>query len=75
MTWLATLASHSSGVHCLAASPDGEAIATGGGDETLRLWRVFSEAHSHKVSAQFIPWEKYVLVDNIYTSRNYKKCS
>jgi WD40 repeat protein len=53
MTRLATFASHSSEVYYIAASPAGEAIATGGGDENLRLCHVFSEAHSNKVSAQF----------------------
>jgi WD40 repeat protein len=72
MTQLATLASHSSGVYYIAASPDWEAIATGGEYET-HLWHLFSKAHSHKVSAQFIQWQNYVLMDNIYTCRNYKK--
>jgi hypothetical protein len=62
-------------VHYIAGSPAGEAITTGGGDENFRLCHVFSEAHSHKVSAQFIQWEKYVVMDNLYTFRNYKKCS
>jgi cell division cycle 20-like protein 1 (cofactor of APC complex) len=30
-------------------SPDGEAIVTGAGDETLRFWNVFSKARSQKV--------------------------
>ena len=30
-------------------SPDGEAIVTGAGDETLRFWNVFNKARSHKV--------------------------
>jgi len=33
----------------LAVSPDGEAIVTGAGDETLRFWNVFNKARSHKV--------------------------
>ena len=33
-----------------AVSPDGEAIVTGAGDETLRFWNVFNKARSHKVS-------------------------
>ena len=32
-----------------AVSPDGEAIVTGAGDETLRFWNVFNKARSHKV--------------------------
>ena len=31
-------------------SPDGEAIVTGAGDETLRFWNVFSKARSQKES-------------------------
>jgi cell division cycle 20-like protein 1 (cofactor of APC complex) len=31
-------------------SPDGEAIVTGAGDETLRFWNVFSKTRSTKVS-------------------------
>jgi WD40 repeat protein len=57
-------------VHYLAVSPDGEAIVTFGGDEILHLWHVFGKAHSHKVSAQFIQWKKYFLMDHIYTYRN-----
>ena len=36
-------------------SPDGEAIVTGAGDETLRFWNVFSKTRSTKVgeSASF----------------------
>ena len=30
-------------------SPDGEAIVSGAGDETLRFWNVFNKARSHKV--------------------------
>lgn len=30
-------------------SPDGEAIVTGAGDETLRFWNVFSKMRSTKV--------------------------
>ena len=32
-------------------SPDGEAIVTGAGDETLRFWNVFSKARSQKVNS------------------------
>jgi WD40 repeat protein len=42
----------------LSVSPDSKAIVTGAGDETVRLWNVFSKARSQKVSAQFIQWEK-----------------
>jgi WD40 repeat protein len=33
-----------------AVSPDGEAIVTGAGDETLRFCSVFSKARSQKVT-------------------------
>jgi cell division cycle 20-like protein 1 (cofactor of APC complex) len=58
LTQVANLTGHSYRVLYLAMSPDGEAIVTGAGDETLRFWNVFSKARSHKVSAQFIHWEK-----------------
>ena len=32
-----------------AVSPDGEAIVTGAGDETLRFWNVFSKTRCTKV--------------------------
>lgn len=35
-------------------SPDGEAIVTGAGDETLRFWNVFSKMRSTKVFIIFI---------------------
>lgn len=71
MTRLATLTGHSSGVHYLAMSPDGETMITGGWDETLRLWpHVFSRARSRKVSAQFVHVERYILLlDHIDTYR------
>lgn len=43
-----------------AVSPDGEAIVTGAGDETLRFWNVFSKTrctkvrHACKVVKQYI---------------------
>jgi WD40 repeat protein len=43
---LANHTGHSSGVLCMAVSPDGEAIITGASYETLGLWNAFSEAHS-----------------------------
>lgn len=35
-------------------SPDGEAIVTGAGDETLRFWNVFSKTRSTKVCLVFL---------------------
>lgn len=36
-------------------SPDGEAIVTGAGDETLRFWNVFSKTRSTKVRRVVVP--------------------
>ena len=52
---VAKLTGHSYRVLYLAMSPDGEAIVTGAGDETLRFWNVFSKARSQKVCAKFLP--------------------
>lgn len=41
MKKLATLTGHSYRVLYLAASPDGQTIVTGAGDETLRFWNMF----------------------------------
>jgi cell division cycle 20-like protein 1 (cofactor of APC complex) len=60
LTRLATLSGHSSRVLYMAVSTDGESIMTGGGDEILRFWNVFSRAHLQKVSAQVIHWKKYL---------------
>ncbi|XP_070563589.1 fizzy-related protein homolog isoform X2 [Ptychodera flava] len=47
---VAKLTGHSFRVLYLAMSPDGEAIVTGAGDETLRFWNVFSKTRSTKES-------------------------
>ncbi|KAF6093842.1 fizzy and cell division cycle 20 related 1 [Phyllostomus discolor] len=49
LTQVAKLTGHSYRVLYLAMSPDGEAIVTGAGDETLRFWNVFSKTRSTKV--------------------------
>lgn len=46
LTQVAKLTGHSYRVLYLALSPDGEAIVTGAGDETLRFWNVFSKARN-----------------------------
>ncbi|XP_073950897.1 fizzy and cell division cycle 20 related [Choristoneura fumiferana] len=48
LTQVAKLTGHTYRVLYLALSPDGEAIVTGAGDETLRFWNVFSKTPSHK---------------------------
>jgi cell division cycle 20-like protein 1 (cofactor of APC complex) len=58
LTQLVSLTAHSARVLYMAVSPDGEAVVTGGGDETLRFWAMFSKPHSQKVSAEFIHWGK-----------------
>ncbi|XP_013409455.1 fizzy-related protein homolog isoform X2 [Lingula anatina] len=47
---IAKLTGHTYRVLYLAISPDGEAIVTGAGDETLRFWNVFSKTRSPKES-------------------------
>uniref|UniRef100_A0A8C7QLV1 Fizzy/cell division cycle 20 related 1b n=1 Tax=Oncorhynchus mykiss TaxID=8022 RepID=A0A8C7QLV1_ONCMY len=47
---VAKLTGHSYRVLYLAVSPDGEAIVTGAGDETLRFWNVFSKTRCTKES-------------------------
>jgi cell division cycle 20-like protein 1, cofactor of APC complex len=46
MRKIASLTGHTYRVLYLAASPDGQTIVTGSGDETLRFWRVFPELDS-----------------------------
>uniref|UniRef100_A0AAQ4PZL3 Fizzy-related protein homolog n=1 Tax=Gasterosteus aculeatus aculeatus TaxID=481459 RepID=A0AAQ4PZL3_GASAC len=48
LTQVAKLTGHSYRVLYLAVSPDGEAIVTGAGDETLRFWNVFSKTRCTK---------------------------
>ncbi|KAK1342897.1 hypothetical protein QTO34_015665 [Cnephaeus nilssonii] len=52
LTQVAKLTGHSYRVLYLAMSPDGEAIVTGAGDETLRFWNVFSKTRSTKPGCQ-----------------------
>ncbi|KAG2461784.1 FZR1 protein, partial [Polypterus senegalus] len=59
LTQVAKLTGHSYRVLYLAISPDGEAIVTGAGDETLRFWNVFSKTRSTK---GFHPYDLGVLL-------------
>uniref|UniRef100_A0A8C4HQH9 Fizzy-related protein homolog n=1 Tax=Dicentrarchus labrax TaxID=13489 RepID=A0A8C4HQH9_DICLA len=54
LTQVAKLTGHSYRVLYLAMSPDGEAIVTGAGDETLRFWNVFSKTRSTKESVSVL---------------------
>ncbi|TVU29491.1 hypothetical protein EJB05_21057 [Eragrostis curvula] len=47
MSKVGTLTGHTNRVLHLALSPDGQNIATCGGDETLRIWNVFPPSKSH----------------------------
>jgi len=50
LTQVAKLTGHSFRVLYLATSPDGEAIVTGAGDETLRFWNVFPKSQARRES-------------------------
>lgn len=50
MKKVTTLMGHSYRVLYLAASPDGETIVTGAGDETLRFWKCFPKNNKQKDS-------------------------
>uniref|UniRef100_A0A3B5BD96 Fizzy-related protein homolog n=1 Tax=Stegastes partitus TaxID=144197 RepID=A0A3B5BD96_9TELE len=54
LTQMVKLTGHSYRVLYLAMSPDGEAIVTGAGDETLRFWNVFSKTRSTKESVSVL---------------------
>ncbi len=43
------LKGHQLGVHCLAFSPDGRTLASGGADNTLRIWRVEDGSESRVI--------------------------
>ena len=48
MDMVMTLAGHTHWVLYLAMSPDGQAIITGAGDETLRFWNAFPRAQERR---------------------------
>ncbi|KAM9480443.1 fizzy-related protein homolog isoform 3-T6 [Salvelinus alpinus] len=54
LSQVAKLTGHSYRVLYLAMSPDGEAIVTGAGDETLRFWNLFSKTRSTKESVSVL---------------------
>ena len=56
-----------------AMSPDGEAIVTGAGDETLRFWNVFSKTRSTKVqSVSFVYCIPLYIKEHVVDSLNAK---
>lgn len=54
MKKLATLTGHTFRVLYLSASPDGQTLVTGAGDETLRFWNVFPKQRVHQSMASSI---------------------
>uniref|UniRef100_A0A3B3ZT36 Fizzy-related protein homolog n=1 Tax=Periophthalmus magnuspinnatus TaxID=409849 RepID=A0A3B3ZT36_9GOBI len=66
LTQVAKLTGHSYRVLYLAMSPDGEAIVTGAGDETLRFWNVFSKTRSTKVRLKFYILKTLFKRDNCF---------
>ncbi|XP_009626491.1 B-type cell cycle switch protein ccs52A [Nicotiana tabacum] len=52
MSKIATLTGHTYRVLYLAISPDGQAIVTGAGDETLRFWNVFPSPKSQNTETE-----------------------
>lgn len=55
MKKIATLTGHSYRVLYLAASPDGQTLVTGAGDETLRFWNVFPPKKTLMTSSIVMP--------------------
>ena len=51
------LTGHTYRVLYLAASPDGQSIVTGAGDETLRFWKIFPNKldNCNKTSSLLVP--------------------
>jgi WD40 repeat protein len=45
---LRTLTAHAGGAKCIVFSPDGQSLATGGGDNTVRIWRLASGEAIHE---------------------------
>ena len=55
MKKIATLTGHSYRVLYLAASPDGQTLVTGAGDETLRFWNVFPPKKQRQQASIVMP--------------------
>lgn len=51
MRQVSHLTGHTMRVLFFAASPDGQTVVTGAGDETLRFWSVFPKPNAQQVSA------------------------
>ena len=55
MKKIATLTGHTYRVLYLAASPDGQTLVTGAGDETLRFWNVFPPKKQQTTASIVMP--------------------
>lgn len=55
MKKIATLTGHTYRVLYLAASPDGQTLVTGAGDETLRFWNVFPPKKQRTMASIVMP--------------------
>ena len=55
MKKISTLTGHSYRVLYLAASPDGQTLVTGAGDETLRFWNVFPPKKQRQTASIVMP--------------------
>lgn len=58
-----------------ATSPDGEAIVTGAGDETLRFWNVFSKSPSAKESTSVLNLFTRIRWRIVHHTLKNKQCS
>ncbi|XP_036595670.1 fizzy-related protein homolog [Trichosurus vulpecula] len=54
LTQVAKLTGHSNRILYMAVSPDGQAIVTGAGDQSLRFWNVFRKNRSPKESVSVL---------------------
>ncbi|TIB14246.1 hypothetical protein E3P92_02034 [Wallemia ichthyophaga] len=73
MSQVSTLTGHTYRVLYLAASPDGETIVTGSGDETIRFWKAFPAVRSRRHSKSHGDSDHAAHDDSDSSSLNIKK--